>query len=211
MFSSLDLPWYRDSDRAQGSLVQPKAREDGIIGFPWTLACHEKTWPFVSGPMPASATPPSTMTIAIAVRGAMIPPVDAYNVPKITGPRIAVTLPTPSASPNPVARYWVGNNSLVYGYTAPHAPRLKKLTNARLTNRVESSEAVAKKYPLMPPRIRNRARVRLRPHASTRNIETRYPGNCASADTTKNVARRPTLDPTAAKTGSAKGRDKKSP
>src|SRR3989442_6704305 len=149
--------------------------------------------------------------MAIAVRGAMMPPVDAYSAPKITGPRIAVTFPTPSARPNPVARYWVGNSSLVYGYTAPQAPRLKKLTKARLTKSVASCDAVAKTYPLTPPRMRKRAKVRFRPHFSTRYIETPYPGNCANAETMKNDARRPTSEPTAPNTGRANGRERKRP
>src|SRR3989441_12377402 len=141
------------------------------------------------------------MTTAIAVRGAMMPPVEAYKAPNKTGPKMAVTFPTPSAIPNPVARYCVGKSSLVYGYTAPHAPKLKNLTSARLTNNAQSSVAAAKKYPLTHPKIRKTAKVRLRPQASTRNIETREPANRARAETTKNSARSPPTNPTAANTG----------
>src|SRR3990170_653191 len=70
------------------------------------------------------------------------------SVPKTAantrGASTAVIFPTPSATPKPVARYCVGNSSDVYGYTAPQAPRLKKLTNTRVRTRVQKSWAVAK-------------------------------------------------------------------
>src|SRR2546425_3584736 len=90
-------------------------REGGDPVLPPDPPAQVNAWPFVSGPTRASATPPSAITIAIDARGAMIPFVDASRAPKITGPRIAVTFPTPSAIPNPVARYSVGKSSLVYG------------------------------------------------------------------------------------------------
>ncbi len=75
----------------------------------------------------------------------MIPPVLRRRYPNITGPAMDVTFPTPSAMPKPVARYWVGNSSGVYAYTAPHAPRLKKLTRSRLARTTAKLEAVAKR------------------------------------------------------------------
>src|SRR6266498_1846362 len=92
------------------------------------IAGYARCRPLVSRPKVAATSPPAAITIATNEIDHVVLPVASLRWPKMYGPAIAAALPTPSIRPKALERSRVGNDSDVYGYTAPHAPRLKKPT-----------------------------------------------------------------------------------
>lgn len=105
----------------------------------------------------------------------------------MSGAAIDAMRPNPAAAPVPVPRRCVGYSSGPIAYSAPHAPRLKKL-KAQPAAMICHSALLAPYSPAANAEpTRNVASVLRRPHFSMRNAETVYPGSCASVMISVNV------------------------